>query len=150
MEGIVMGRSRNRKKRRLGRIHKQALNHTPILMCYQKYYRQRVDIWCGLEKWKDAVYDKCVSLLTEQDKFEMEIVITEKDDDVQIEEPNYTNEGFLRRKRMEIELMKNFDDSGIKGKHYHSKKATQIRKERIKQYIHWYERLWFYDGAVKE
>ena len=129
-----MGRSKNRKKRRLGRIQKLAINTEPFFRFCRFWgklrWKRRVEIWCGLDKWDKAVRDKWHSLFTEEDWKEEEM---EWDEEVGcFVEPYKTIEGSNRRFHLKIIIMETLDDSQIKGKRYHSKRATRIRN-RLKQ-----------------
>lgn len=138
-----MGRSKNRKKRRLGRIHKQAVNVDPWIPRYVFWDRceTRFLTWCGFYKWYYAADTKGVESFDEQDEKELEFVsvpVPDNPDFSRIEFPNDTEYGRLRMYAKELKAYIEFDDSVFKSKHYHSKKTTRYRVREIKKYIDQY------------
>lgn len=135
-----MGRSKNRKKRRLGRIDKQAEITEPMLPYYEFKTRCdiRFDIWCGFEKWFDAAETEAVESYDEQDEKELEMITVPGKYGYRAEFPNATEYGCLRRQAKHLKTYLEFDDGSIKEKFYHSKKATYYRTKRIKEFIEWF------------
>ncbi len=139
-----MGHSKNRKKRRLGRIHKQALFTEPMLPYCE--FKTRCDTrfseWCGFEKWFDAAETATFDLYEERDHKELAIeFILCSDGNRELIFPSQTEYGFLRRLAIDLKTYLEFDDSGIKGKFYHTKKAKYYRKKGIKEFIEWFRSL---------
>ena len=136
-----MSRTKNRKKRRLGRIHKQAVNADPMLlyMVFEDRCISRFDTWCGFEKWFWAAENEAYETYTENDEKELEFEYVDVSlCSKRLVFPNMTEEGRLRRMNKHLKAYMEFDDSKIKGKQYHSKQVTYYRKKRIAEYIEQY------------
>lgn len=127
-----MGHSKNRKKRRLGRIRKFVANVEPITK--HNYSFREVSgfaIWCGGWTWLDAVYDEYFATFTPQDHYETETVVTEEG----VEFPHRSYEGNHERFLRFIKIMKTFDESKIPGKRFHNKKVARLRKKYKEHHI---------------
>ena len=114
-----MGRSKNRKKRRLGRIHKQAVFVEPMIPYYEfeTSRNTRFDVWCGFEKWFGTADMTTLDSYDEQDHKELEFVMIPLPDGCKrMEFPNETEYGFLKRIAKDYKTFLEFDDSVIKGK----------------------------------
>ena len=133
-----MGRSKNRKKRRLGRIHKQAVFLDPMIPHYvfEDSRRTRFETWCGFYKWLDAAEIKAIESYDAQDDNELEMKMVEDGNGFgHIEFPNSTEVGRLRRMCRHLKAYLEFDDSEIKSKLYHSKKTTRFRSKVVADFI---------------
>lgn len=120
-----MGRSKNRKKRRLGRIRKFVANIDPVTRVdYPLYHANGFAYWCGGFTWHLAVYDEYFATLTPLDHYETEVVVTEDG----VEYPNYSLEGNNERFRRFLKIMKAFDESKIPGKRFHNKTISRLRQ----------------------
>ena len=112
-----MGHSKNRRKRRLGRIRKFVENIYPVT---KKDYSLRRDnsfgIWCGGWAWLSAVFngylDVCISEAREA-RHEVEMVVTENG----FKYPKQERDANDKRFRRFLQFMKEFDESKISHTH---------------------------------
>ena len=136
-----MGHSKNRKKRRSGRIYKQAVYVDPMIPYVHFSCRSEsvFDIWCGFDKWCGYAEIEGYEAYDEQDEKELEfITVPDSSRSRRVEFPNATKYGSLRRYARLLKPYLEFDDSKIKGRHYHSHKTTYFRKKRILGFVKWY------------
>lgn len=127
-----MGHSKNRKKRRLGRIRKFVENIYPVT---KKDYSLRRDnsfaIWCGGWTWLSAVFDGYLDLSVSEAHHEAEMVVTEDG----FKDPKHEREANDKRFRRFLKFMKEFDESKIPGKRFHNKKIARLRQRYKEEQI---------------
>lgn len=130
-----MGHSKNRKKRRLGRIRKFVENIYPATK--KDYFLRRDDsfaIWCGGWTWLSAVFDGyldlCISEAREA-RHEVEMVVTENG----FKYPKQERDADDKRFRRFLQYMKEFDESKIPGKRFHNKKIARLRQRYKEEQI---------------
>lgn len=119
-----MGRTKNRKKRRLGRIRKFVENIYPATK--KDYFLRRDNsfaIWCGGWTWLSAVFDGYLALSISEAHHEAEMV-TENG----FKYPKHEREANDKRFRRFLKFMKEFDESKIPGKRFHNKKIARLRQ----------------------
>lgn len=99
----------------------------------------RFDIWCGFEKWYGYAEMATFDSYDELDDKELECEFVPCSDGCkELVFPNETEYGYLRRRAKDLKIYLEFDDSGIKGKQYHSRRAIYYRTKRIKEFIEWF------------
>lgn len=130
-----MGHSKNRKKRRLGRIRKFVENIYPPTK--KDYFLRRDNsfgIWCGGWAWLSAVFngylDVCISEAREA-RHEVEMVVTENG----FKYPKQERDADDKRFRRFLQYMKEFDESKIPGKRFHNKKIARLRQRYKEEQI---------------
>ena len=105
----------------------------------------RLDIWCGFEKWFDAADNEAYNNYDGWDERELEFDFVPSNLGVHtMIFPKQTDHGTLRRYAKHLRSYLEFDDSKIKGRQYHSRRATYWRNRRKKEFIahfrEWFER----------
>ena len=134
-----MGHSKNRKKRRLGRIRKFVENIYPVTK--KDYFLRRdnsFEIWCGGWTWLCAVFDGCLDMFISEAHHEAEMVVT----DDGFKSPKREREADDKRMRRFLQFMKEFDESKIPGKRFHNKKIARLRKRYKEEQIRIRESCW--------
>ena len=120
-----MGHSKNRRKRRLGRIRKFVENIYPATK--KDYFLRRDNsftIWCGGWTWLSAVFNGCLDMFISEAHHEAEMVVT----DDGFKSPKREREADDKRMRRFLQFMKEFDESKIPGKRFHNKKIARLRQ----------------------
>ena len=120
-----MGRSRNRKKRRLGRVRKYVENIYPVTKKDYSLRREHsFEIWCGGWAWLSAVFYGYLDVCISEAHHKVEMVVT----DGGFKHPKHEREADDKRFRRFLKFMKEFDESKIPGKRFHNKKITRLRQ----------------------
>lgn len=127
-----MGHSKNRKKRRLGRIRKFVENIYPVTKKDYPLRREHsFEIWCGGWAWLSAVFAGYLDVCISEAHHEAEMVVTENG----FKYPKHEREADDKRFRRFLKFMREFDESKIPGKRFHNKKIARLRQRYKEEQI---------------
>lgn len=127
-----MGRSKNRKKRHLGRIRKFVENIYPVTKKDYSLRREHsFEIWCGGWAWLSAVFNGFLDVCISEAHRKAEMVVAEDG----FKYPKHEREANDKRFRRFLQFMKEFDESKIPGKRFHNKKIARLRQRYKEEQI---------------
>ena len=145
-----MGRSKNRKKRRLGAINKQMLYKDPWGRRYyhEDWVETRFRMWCGdlkfwyeVERITDERFDPIFDEAEEKSRVETREkaiangeITEDADEDAIFPRYHIPKELFEQRYAYSREVARTLEDSQIKGKRFNSKKVAYYRN-RFRQRV---------------
>ena len=127
-----MGHSKNRRKRRLGRIRKFVENIYPVTKKDYSLRREHsFEIWCGGWAWLSAVLNGFLDVCISEARHKAEMVVTENG----FKYPKQERDAEEKRFRRFLQYMKEIDESKIPGKRFHNKKIARLRQRYMEEQI---------------